>query len=244
VIQTLFRRIRAAEDDPPWGLLTALAAVVLMFLFFAFAGSAIAVALFGDDPNTAIVTGWLIGGLLTLAFVWFGQRGRLGGLRMESGLPFLIAFGFGLGIAITLDLLAILFTGRVIEPPETARLIGGASAFLWAVTGLFVVLIQPAAEEVVFRGMLYPALRAAQNVWAAILVSGIMYGLFHQILYTYSTPDVAFAWWYTLVEPIVVGISLSLLRAATQSTGAAIAAHVGVGVFALLKTLLITGFVA
>jgi len=243
-MQALLQRIRQPEAAPPWSLTWAIATVVLAFLFCAFVGSAVAVTLTGAAPNTAVVYGWALGGLLTIAVVLIGQRGRLSGLRLRGQFPVLIAFGVGLGAAVTLDLLAALFAGRVIEPPETARLIGGASVLLWVVTGLFVVVIQPVAEEIVFRGTLYPALRDAQNVWAAILVSGLMYGLFHQVLYTYATPDVAFAWWYTLVEPVAVGITLSILRAATQSTGAALAAHVGVGTFALLKTLLISGIIA
>ncbi|MEO0563962.1 MAG: CPBP family intramembrane glutamic endopeptidase, partial [Chloroflexota bacterium] len=150
-------------------------------------------------------------------------------------------FGIGLGTVITLDLVAIVITGRVIEPPELSALTSGAAAWLWVLLAVHIVVLQPVAEELVFRGVLFPALAAAQNVWLSIFVSGALYGFFHQLLYTYPAQDVAFGWWYTLAEPLIAGVVFSFLRAGTGSTGAAIAAHVGVGVFGLLKTMLIVG---
>lgn len=243
-MQQLFTRVRAAEDAPPWGLLAALLTVIIAYAFFSVVGLSLGSLLFAQDARAALSVGWLAGGLLTIAAVLFGQRGQTAGLQLGNSYPALIAFGVGLGAAVTTDLLAIPFTGRVIETPELSRLIGpvAAPALLWGVLGLFVVVVQPVAEELVFRGMLFPALRAAQNVWAALGVSSMLYALFHQMLYTYPTPFGGM-WWYTLTEPLLIGLVLGVVRAATGSTTAAIMAHVGVGVFALLKALLIVGIV-
>lgn len=243
-MQQLFKRLRATEDTPPWGLLTALLTVIIAYAFFSVVGLSIGTLLVEGDDRIALAIGWLVGGLLTISAVFFGQRGQLEGLSLDRTYPALIAFAIGMGAAITTDLLAIPFTGRVIETPELSRLIGptAAPALLWIILGIFVVLVQPIAEELIFRGMVFPALRAAQNVWGALLISSMLYGLFHQMLYTYPTSFDGM-WWYTLTEPLLIGLVLGIVRAATGSTTAAIVAHVGVGVFALLKLLLIAGIV-
>ena len=243
-MQQLFKRIRADEDAPPWSLLTALLTMLIAYAFFAVAGPSIASLLFEDDPRVALSVGWLIGGLLTVAAVTFGQRSQTEALRLQQTYPAIIAFAVGLGAAITTDLLAIPFTGRVIETPELSRLIGPDPAllFLWLVLGGFVVSVQPIAEELIFRGMLFPALRAAQGTWGAIVISSLLYALFHQMLYSYPT-SFGGMWWYTLTEPLLVGLVLGGVRAATGSTTAAIISHVGVGVFALLKVILITNII-
>ncbi len=244
-MQQLLTRIRAAEDAPPWGLLIALLTMIIAYAFLSVVGLSVGTLLFEGSARTALGVGWLVGGLLTIAAVFFGQRGQTEGLKLSNTYPALIAFGMGLGAAVTTDLLAIPFTGRVIETPELSRLLGQtpASAFLWVVLGAFVVLVQPVAEELVFRGLLFPALRTAQNVWAALIVSSMLYALFHQMLYTYPTSFDGM-WWYTLTEPLLIGLVLGVVRAATRSTTAAIIAHMGVGVFALLKLLLIAGIVS
>ena len=198
--------------------------------------------IFDGDPNRSIATGWVIGGGLTIAYVLLGLRGR-DGLRLDAPYPALIAFGIGFGVAISLDLVAIIVTGRVIEPPELAPIVTQGGALLWLLLGVFVVVIQPIAEELIFRGTLQPALQAAQNVWVSIIITSVLFGLFHRLLYLYPASDVPFSWWYTLAEPLAFGVVLGVARAATGSTRAAIVVHVGWGVFALLKTLLIVAVV-
>jgi membrane protease YdiL (CAAX protease family) len=234
-MQALFRRLRAEETPPGWGLLWALSTVILAFVFMTLVGGVIGSLIAGTNAALAVAIGWLIGGALTAAYVLLGSRDNRSDLRLSDGrFPLLIAFGVGFGTAVTLDLIAIPFVGRVLPPPEFGLMVE-PSAGMWIVLGLFIVGVQPFAEELVFRGALLPSLRAAQNLWVALIVSSLMYALFHQLLYTYIDPPPA-AWWYTLAEPLLAGFVFGIVRAATGSTRAAIAAHVGLGVFAVLKT--------
>lgn len=239
---TFFKKLSAAEAPPTWGLLAALLAVVMAFVFMALAGTALALLFTSPQDPAALLTGWLIGGTLLIGYIWLTQRTAeaRAALRLErSRLPLLIAFGVGFGAAITLDLVAILFAGRVLPPPELATLGVPASA-QWLRILLFMLIVQPVAEELLFRGMLYPSLRAAQGVWAAIITSAAFYGVFHQLLYAANIGGAA-GLWYNLLEPTLVGVALGGVRAYSQSTRAAVVAHIGVSVFALLKFTLVMG---
>jgi MFS-type transporter involved in bile tolerance (Atg22 family) len=59
-----------------------------------------------------------------------------------------------------------------------------------------------------------------------------VYGLFHAFVYT-STNNT----WHLFIAPFLIGLFMSAVRAYTRSTRAAIVAHVGFGLFALLKLL-------
>lgn len=240
----LFQLIRLPENPPAWGLLLALAALVAHFVFTALVGPSLTVLVLfpqAEQLSAALLSGWLVGGLLTVFFVQRIVRTpeAMLDLRLnESPTPLLILFGIGFGAAVTLDLIAILVAGRVLPPIELAALLN-PSPLLWILAALFMVLVQPLAEELVFRGMLFPALRAAQGVWVAILLSSAFYGLFHFLLFSSET----FNLWYGLLEPMLAGLVIGVTRAATRSTRAAVAVHVGVGVFGLVKTLLIVALV-
>lgn len=239
----LVRRIRAQEAAPPWGLLAALVTLLVAFAFMTVVGSVIGVVLLGAAHPAVQVFSWSVGGVLLVLFVWLMQRepDRRAALRMGvSSLPLLTAFGIGLGAAVTLDLLAIPFAGAVLRPPELASFVQPPGWVAWLFAGVFMLAVQPIAEELVFRGVLYPAMRAAQGVWVAIIVTTIFYGIFHVLVYPPPMGGAA-GLWYGLVEPLLAGLVLTVIRAATRSTRAVIAAHVGVGVFALLKTSLIVG---
>ncbi len=53
----------------------------------------------------------------------------------------------------------------------------GAVGFLLAC--VVAVLIGPIVEEVYFRGFMYPAFKRALGTWPAIIVSGVIFGVFH-----------------------------------------------------------------
>ncbi|MEO0563939.1 MAG: hypothetical protein AAF125_17680, partial [Chloroflexota bacterium] len=91
-MQQLVRRIRAGEADPPWGLLWALGAVFLAFIFHALVGTTIGL-LIGLELPANIAVGLAIGAVLTIAFVMGSQRGHVEALQLRSNFPLLIAFG-------------------------------------------------------------------------------------------------------------------------------------------------------
>lgn len=243
MMSDFFWRLRTPEAAPPWGIFVALFVLVMAFAFMTVVGSTIGVILLGAANPAAPLFSWMVGGMLLLVLVAFTLRTpeQLEALCLnEARLPVLIAFGVGLGTAVTLDLIAIPFTGAVLRPPELATFGTAAGAFAWLLAAVFMLIVQPFAEELVFRGVLYPALRAAQSVWAALIVTSLFYGIFHLIVYPPPAGDAA-GLWYGLTEPLLVGLVLTVIRAGSRSTRAAVAAHVGVGVFALLKTTLIVG---
>ncbi len=242
-MQQLARQLQTPEPAPPWGLLAGLGAMVAAFLMIAIVGGVVAFGFFEAGAAGALVTGWAVGGALTIMFVLVTRSTPedRAALRLDAaGLPPLIAFGIGLGGAVTLDLIAIPIAGEVLRPPELIAFSQQPGLTAWVFGALFMLAVQPAAEELVFRGVLFPALRAAQGLTAALAVSSLFYGIFHQLAYPHPAPD-AGGVWYGLIEPTLLGVLLGLVRAASGSTRAAIAAHVGVGAFALLKTALIFG---
>lgn len=239
-MQNFIQQLRTPEPAPPWGLLNALGIVVGAFIMTALVGGVIA-STFAAQGAAALLIGWSVGGALTVMLVLITRRDddARAALRLaESSLPLLIAFGVGLGVAVTLDLIAIPILGEVRRPPELLALTAGAGVITWGFALVFMLAVQPLAEELVFRGVLFPALREAQSITVAVIVSAAFYGIFHQLVYT-APRDGFGGFWYGLAEPTLVGVVLGLVRGATGSTRAAVAVHVGVGAFALIKTLLI-----
>jgi len=238
-------RLNPPESAPPWGLPAAALAIVGAFV------AMIAVSVFvgtwlGERPATLLI-GWTFGGLAVLAFVLQSRRSapdraalRLTRTRMV--LPLLLALN--IAIAMLLDLLSLGVTGQFLPVSELLPLAqqpGEVASWLFAV--VFMVIVQPIAEELVFRGVTLPALRATFGGWAGILASAILYGVFHFVVYspTYPAlyPDATrdTALWYGLLLPSLDGLVFSLVRARAGSTRAAIIAHAAFGIFALLKLL-------
>jgi uncharacterized protein len=242
-VTALLRQLQRDEPAPPWGIFTGLLAFAVAFIFIALAGVALASFVFPPQSPSSLIAGWLIGGVLVVGYITATQRTpqARAALRLDDpSLPVLIAFSIGLAAAVVLDLVAIPFTGAILIPPEFSIYTASPGAFGWVLAGLLVLAVQPLAEELVFRGVMYPALRAAQRVWVAIFVSAAFYGVFHQLVYPHPAPGAAGAW-YSLIEPLLLGLVLGVIRAGSGSTRAAVAAHAGIGAFALLKALLILG---
>ena len=237
----LFKLIREPETPPPWGLLSAGLVLIVAFVFMTLVGASVGVALSAPTSSAAFVIGWGVGSVLVIALIWQTRRTpearaalRLGAARP----PLLIAFGVGLGAGVTFDLLAIAAAQEVLRPPELAAFSEATGGIAWVWGALLLLLLQPVAEELLFRGVMFPALRAMQGVWAAILMSALLYGIYHLLIYPHPAPGAA-GLWYGLAEPLLAGVMLGVMRAAWRSNRATIAAHAGLGAFALLKTLLI-----
>jgi len=89
-------------------------------------------------------------------------------------------------------------------------------AYVMAAFGLAVA---PLAEEIFFRGLLYPVFVRTMGQTSAIIVTGLMFSLMHQ-------GQLARAWAPLLVL-FGVGIALTLVRARTNSVAASWIMHVG-----------------
>jgi len=89
-------------------------------------------------------------------------------------------------------------------------------AYLMAVFG---ITLAPLLEELFFRGMLYPLVRRAAGVTAAVLVTATTFAFIHGGQLDYA--------WAPLVSIFVVGLVFTLVRERTGSVAASFLMHCG-----------------
>ncbi|HEY2781400.1 MAG TPA: type II CAAX endopeptidase family protein [Steroidobacteraceae bacterium] len=123
----------------------------------------------------------LIGGYQLLAYDrdWVSLRARFKGVRSEI----LWACAAGAVVPILIFLAAVkilMWSGIQLPPIPTPNYLLGGAYSLPAVF-LVIVLIGPAAEEILVRGLLLDWLRQEMPVWPAILISALIFGLLHGI---------------------------------------------------------------
>ncbi|MBC8099288.1 MAG: CPBP family intramembrane metalloprotease [Armatimonadetes bacterium] len=255
MFKMLLLRIRTLDPAPPWGIVTALATLVAGFAAIVI-GTTLTGLVFGQTA-LATVGGWSFGIVGIALFVTVTRnrtpidRDALGlGEVAVTVLP--ITLLLGLGVAIALDLLSLLVTGVASPvapllvffggtPGAPASLPFSADPAAWLIAGLLVVLFQPIGEALMFHGVIYPALRQTLGAWMGFVMTGVFYGVFHLLAYT-SSPQTTLPFvWYTLLLPLLSGLYLTAVRAYTKSTRAALAAAVGMGIFALLRALTLAG---
>jgi len=254
MFKQLRERIGATQAAVPWGLGGALAAIVASFAA-AIIGTTVALSMLGQMEAVMLVS-WAFGASLTVIFVIFTRRQpeqaqalRLGSLHPSQLLSqdALLLLLIGVGLAVTMDIIAGRITGAFLPEPE---LIGVYSNFLysgqalslvtWLFAICFMVILQPLAEELVFRGLALPALRRTLGAWSGYLLSAVLYGVFHWV--SYSTALEGFAgMWYGLLSPLIAGLVYGAVRLYTQSTRAALLVHAAFGLFALVKLLTLMG---
>jgi membrane protease YdiL (CAAX protease family) len=80
---------------------------------------------------------------------------------------------------------------------------------------LTLVVIAPFSEELIFRGYLLGKLRAKVPLWAAVLITSVLFGLLH----------VPGGGWSVAVDVFALSITLCLLRVYTGSIWASILLH-------------------
>lgn len=81
---------------------------------------------------------------------------------------------------------------------------------------LTTVIAGPLAEEWMFRGMTYRRVRAVFGIWPAMLLSSLLFGVYHanmiQLLYTFPL-GLLFAWYYeksgSLLVPVLAHMSVN-----------------------------------
>jgi len=94
---------------------------------------------------------------------------------------------------------------------------GGPRPPRGAVAGMILVgvVLAPFAEEVLFRGVVYPGLRSAVGPWLAVVLSAVLFGLGHR---DHGAAAVVFT--------ALMGVALALLVEASGSLWPAVLAHV------------------
>jgi membrane protease YdiL (CAAX protease family) len=251
----MLKRLARPEAEPPWSFYGAIMAMAGLFIAVVI-GATIAQIVLGDSPSTP-VAGWTIGAVLATVFVLVSRRSsaaEMSAMRIDPAdtprrLPILILLCIGL--AVTFDLAGQIVTGDFWPAPEllgffdlTAQnelLYRDVSIAGWVIAFVFLVLMQPLAEELVFRGVTFPSLRSAFGPWTGLVLCAGFYAAFHLLAYPPPRPDDFTQLWYGLLLPFLDGLVFSSVRAYTGSTRAAIVAHAAFGLFAVLKAITLTG---
>lgn len=241
----MLNKLSQPEPAPPWSFFAALGTFVGTFALLVI-GTTIAQIVIGDSP-TSIMTGWSIGMILTILLIgtMFGRTdAQVDALRISTtprNLPLILLLGFG--VAVMFDLISWVVVGdqtlasaELLSFTRSAVDVGG-----WLLALLFMVLLQPVAEELVFRGVMFPALRASLGAWTGLLFCAGFHAVFHFVAYAPTPDNQRVLFWYGLLLPFLDGLFISGVRATTGNTRAAMVAHAALGLFAVLKVYTFAG---
>jgi membrane protease YdiL (CAAX protease family) len=252
----ILARLGAPQTPPPWGMADVAATLLVLALGVLMLGLTIASLIFGiTDPSQltplALLVGWSIGLLVVLVYTYFVRRRtpeqvaalRLGG---DARLPLPYTLLLGVAFTLTLDLViaigyqtTITHQNSFLPAVQLAQVnaAGSANIGLWLFAALFVVVLQPVAEGIVFQGVILPRLRASLSPYVGIVVTAALFAGYYALVYAPQLQGTAFIW-YGVIMPFLLGIFLAGVRVYSESTRAAILAQVGVGI-----TLLMASFV-
>jgi membrane protease YdiL (CAAX protease family) len=181
-----------------------------------------------------------------------------GGKRARASLPttvtpverpapnlFFLLF-IGVGLALSLDVVGRVITGNRLPEAELQGLYqsflmqGSITIPSWLIALVFMALLQPLGEGLIFQGLLLPSLRTTFGPWPGLLLAGLLYGVFHYIAYPPGFLGVS-SWWHGLISPVLAGLIYAAVRIVTGSTRAAILTHAAFGVFGVLNLLTLVG---
>jgi uncharacterized protein len=241
----MIKRFKQLDPEPPWTVFSAFGMMVAMFITLVVGAALAQIALPDSASALVMMAGWSIGMALT-AFAMLNLRRRTADDVMalaigetSSKLP--IIFVFSLGMAGVLDLASWIASGD--KTLAAAELLNFDSTIVfsgWVIAVLFMGVLQPLAEELVFRGLLFPALRFSTGTWAGWVMCAAFYAAFHLLAYLPQDAGQTLFFWYGLTLPFLIGLVISGVRAITGSTRAAIVAHAAFGLFAVFKVWILT----
>ncbi len=102
----------------------------------------------------------------------------------------------------------------------------------WLLT-IFGVAIAPLFEELFFRGFLYPALYKRLGFVAALIINSLLFAVIHEGQLAHA--------WAPLLVLTVVGMTLTLVRAQTQSVASSFLVHSAYNFFLFASIFAVTG---
>ncbi len=169
----------------------------------------------------------LISGVLTLVVLWLFfiirkkkvfREASLRKFEANKVLPIIllgIAAAFFISCALTLLPLPESLMEAYMESSQ------GLTSGSLPVIFISTVIVAPIVEEVVFRGLVLSRLKKAMNVWVAVVISSLLFGLMHaQLLW--------------VIYAFALGMLLAIVAERLNSIGASIILHMAfnlVGVF-------------
>ncbi len=240
-------RLGQAEEAPPWRFFDVLNSFFALFLAMVLIGTMLSQIFFTlvsplADTSMVLLLGWSLGGVIGGGFLYFLRRRdekELNALRLiptKQPAIFLVLLGIGFGILVDLIVLAGTGGASVVAELTYAPQYGLAG---WVLAVLFLVIVQPIAEELLFRGMLHPYLRALIGGWPGLVLTAILYAVFHLLIYGNPTALDQTSAWRELIAPFAGGLLLGGVRATSGSTRAAMLVHAGMGAFAIMGALVL-----
>jgi membrane protease YdiL (CAAX protease family) len=237
MISALRKSIAQLEAPPPWGFLSAVNTAIIPIMGIMLATLLTLSALY--DRSYAPLAAALLGSVVSVAYVFASRRhpADRAALRLEPGnMHWLLTLLLGVGFGIVVDLISITASGSFL-PAQELQPIYFSSVPLdvlgWIVVVLFMLLAKPIAEELVFRGVFFPAARQYLGAWPGFIVTALAYTMYHYVIFASANSDI----WYALSVPLLISLILNTFRAYTGSTQAVILAHMGITGFALVKLL-------
>lgn len=198
------------------------------------------VALLAADLSSVLTQGWRKESVETLRFVlgilgfqgatlawayWLLRVNRAGATEAFGlgtlGLKSVVKFAVGAGLAITAVALGLgkvsetvmAYLGFQAEPQTVVQILEATHSLpKQALYGFMAVVVAPVAEEVLFRGILYPTIKQLGLPRLALWGTAILFGLIHLN-------------WMALVPLTVVALLLTWLYERTGDLLAPIGAH-------------------
>lgn len=145
----------------------------------------------------------------------------------------------GLIVIILLDTFALIIGNEQESLILNLNRLADASTATWLGAIIFLMVIVPVLEELLFRGMLYPVLvqRTGNNLRAIGLTTALFIGY-----YFLQVADNTWGWsvvYAGLIFPLVLSLTTGIIRAHTQSTISVIGTHMAFSLFLILKAILV-----
>jgi membrane protease YdiL (CAAX protease family) len=246
---SFFAQLGQRYAPPPWSLFEAGLAFGVLLIGLLLIGTVIAANLSPDNATLTPqgqVIGWLVGLTLAAAFVLVRWRSstekfaalRLVGITAQSERSLVLVFMLGIGMGLTANLSAALGSNGHFETIAPLQGIYTSFALPSVLLGsLFALIVQPAAESLIFFGVIQPRLRATCGAYGGLLLTAVLYAATYYLVYGVRAGVVLNPFWYGFVAPLICGLTLGVVRVWLRSTRAALVAHVGAGVVAVLVML-------
>lgn len=154
-------------------------------------------------------------------------------LNDSVGRPLWIVILFGFASMIGVDALSLILGRGGVLPLGLDR-IEEDMLEAWVAATILFVIVRPLTEQLIFQGILYPALvkHLDDNV-LSILITAAAYAVFSFILVGGSGGWLTAYW--GILFPFMLGIVAGVARATTKSTWSAIGVHSLTGLFILLS---------
>jgi membrane protease YdiL (CAAX protease family) len=242
--------VPVTEWPPPWNIATAVGLIVGYFaiMYVIAAVTVVIVFLFIPTQDQEVLAEWTVRGTFTgvtnglgalamlgvvYAVVKFLSRGKgepwaLLGWRRVS-FDWLISASLGAAALMVLfELSAASF--KVLPVPKIYLKMFHSPAD-WIVMIPFLLLIAPLAEEVLHRGVFYPAVAGRYGLRTGVIVTSLVYGGMYVITYASD--------WAALARALVMGTLYTLLRARSRSIWPSVLAFTLMDAYLIARTALL-----